>query len=152
MFTRCREIRVASHMSQELWPWNCESPEREYPLPKAPLKSCSVAMDPQSIVTGPSTKCYFNEFLFKWVLTHDKLWWINGCEFYECHGLLILCWVYLWEVVFENNPSDHERWSIWCHVENHVDFTRCECKMDVKSTWFIIWHQMDHVSWSLGLF
>jgi hypothetical protein len=24
----------------------------------------------------------------------------------------------------------------------------CECKMDIKSTW----HQMDHVSWSLGLF
>jgi hypothetical protein len=24
----------------------------------------------------------------------------------------------------------------------------CECTMDVKSTW----HQMDHVSWSLGLF
>ena len=28
----------------------------------------------------------------------------------------------------------------------------CECKMDVKSTWIPIWHQMDHVSWSLGLF
>jgi hypothetical protein len=24
--------------------------------------------------------------------------------------------------------------------------------MDVKSTWFLIWHQLDHVSWSLGLF
>ena len=28
----------------------------------------------------------------------------------------------------------------------------CECKMDVKSTWIPTWHQMDHVSWSLGLF
>jgi hypothetical protein len=28
----------------------------------------------------------------------------------------------------------------------------CECKMDVKSTWIHTWHQMDHVSWSLGLF
>jgi hypothetical protein len=27
-----------------------------------------------------------------------------------------------------------------------------ECKMDVKSTWISTWHQMDHVSWSLGLF
>ena len=28
----------------------------------------------------------------------------------------------------------------------------CDCKMDVKSTWNPTWHQMDHVSWSLGLF
>ena len=28
----------------------------------------------------------------------------------------------------------------------------CECKMDVESTWIPTWHQMDHVSWSLGLF
>ena len=28
----------------------------------------------------------------------------------------------------------------------------CQCKMDVKSTWISIWHRMDHVSWSLGLF
>jgi hypothetical protein len=27
----------------------------------------------------------------------------------------------------------------------------CECKMDVKSTWILTWHHMDHVSWSLGL-
>ena len=27
-----------------------------------------------------------------------------------------------------------------------------ECKMDVKSTWIPPWHQMDNVSWSLGLF
>ena len=25
-----------------------------------------------------------------------------------------------------------------------------KCKMDVKSTWISTWHQMDHVSWSLG--
>jgi hypothetical protein len=24
--------------------------------------------------------------------------------------------------------------------------------MDVKSTWISTWHEMDHVSWSLGLF
>ena len=28
----------------------------------------------------------------------------------------------------------------------------CECKMDVESTWISIWHWMDCVSWSLGLF
>jgi hypothetical protein len=28
----------------------------------------------------------------------------------------------------------------------------CECKVDVKSTWISTRHQMDHVSWSLGLF
>ena len=28
----------------------------------------------------------------------------------------------------------------------------CECKMDVRSTWIPIWHQMDHVSWSFELF
>ena len=27
----------------------------------------------------------------------------------------------------------------------------CECNMDVKSTWIPTWHQMDRVSWSLGL-
>ena len=27
-----------------------------------------------------------------------------------------------------------------------------ECTMDVKSTWIPTWHQIDHVSWSLGLF
>ena len=27
-----------------------------------------------------------------------------------------------------------------------------ECKMNVKSTWIPIWHRIDHVSWSLGLF
>jgi hypothetical protein len=28
----------------------------------------------------------------------------------------------------------------------------CECKMCVKSTWIHVWHQIDHRSWSLGLF
>ena len=27
-----------------------------------------------------------------------------------------------------------------------------ECNMDTKSTWTPTWHQMDHVSWLLGLF
>ena len=28
----------------------------------------------------------------------------------------------------------------------------CEGKMDVKFTWILSWHRMDHVSWSFGLF
>ena len=57
---------------------------------------------------GPSNKYYFNEFSFKQGLTHDKIEYINGCERSECHGLLVLCLVYLQEVVFENSTSDHE--------------------------------------------
>ena len=28
----------------------------------------------------------------------------------------------------------------------------CKCKMDVKFTWIPTWHQVDHISWPLGLF
>ena len=45
----------------------------------------------KSHVTGPSTKCYFNEFLFIRVLTHDKIKSINSCEHSKCHDLLVLC-------------------------------------------------------------
>ena len=38
------------------------------------ILNCSV----MSYVIGPSTKCYFNEFLFMPVLTHDKIELING--------------------------------------------------------------------------
>ena len=41
-------------------------------------------------VTGPSTKYYFNEFLFVRVLTHDEIEWINGCEHLECRSLPVL--------------------------------------------------------------
>jgi len=81
---------------------------------------CSV----KSYVTGPSTECYFNEFLFIMILTHDKIEQINSCEHPEFHGLPVLCWPYLREVdVFEKCPSDHETWSIWCHAWFCVDFT-----------------------------
>ena len=43
-------------------------------------------------VTGPLTKCYFNERLFMRVLTHDNIQQINGCERSECHGLPIVVW------------------------------------------------------------
>ena len=38
------------------------------------ILKCSAA----SHVTRPSTKCNIIEFLFMRVLTHDKIWWING--------------------------------------------------------------------------
>ena len=43
--------------------------------------------------------------------------WAFGVS--RCPGLV----VYLHEVVFDYSPSDHEIWSIWCHVGLHVDFT-----------------------------
>jgi hypothetical protein len=46
--------------------------------------NCSV----KSYVTMPSTKGYFNEFLFMWVLTHDKIKQTNGCECSERHGMV----------------------------------------------------------------
>ena len=44
---------------------------------------CSVEV----ICDWSSTKCYFNEFLFLRVITHDEIEWIYGCERSECHGL-----------------------------------------------------------------
>ena len=80
---------------------------------------CSV----KSYVTRPSTKCYLNEFLFMRVLNHVKIEYINACERSECHGLPVLCQAFLQELVLKNNPSDHETWSIRCHVWVHVDVT-----------------------------
>jgi hypothetical protein len=72
------KLRATSPTSQEPWPWNCESPKgkcskvvrrhlQNHVLWSQILK-CSV----KSYVTMPSTKCYFNEFLFIQILTHDK--------------------------------------------------------------------------------
>jgi hypothetical protein len=55
--------------------------------PKAPPNSCSV----KSYITGPSTKCYFNEFLLMRLLTDDEIEEINRFEFLECIGLSVLC-------------------------------------------------------------
>ena len=65
--------------------------------------------------------------IFKWIFNHAGLHtWYNRinqwCEHLECHDLQVLCWAYLQEVVFEHSPSDHETWSIWCHVGLHVEF------------------------------
>ena len=76
----------------------------------------------KSYVTGPSAKCYFNEFLFMRILTHDEIKETNGCEHLEYHGLPVISYqTFLQEVVFDN--SDHETWSIQWHVGIHIDLT-----------------------------
>ena len=86
------------------------------------ILKCSV----KPYVTGPSTKCYFDEILFMWVLTHDKnrinqrLWtfrvpWSNDQGIFWTQSVETL------EVVFKYGPSDHATWSIWWHIG--IDFT-----------------------------
>ena len=65
--------------TQEPWPWNCESPkesvQRPLPthLPNHVVWSRALKCSVKAYVTGPSTKYYFNEFLFMRVLTHDNI-------------------------------------------------------------------------------
>jgi hypothetical protein len=67
----CKQpLRATSHTSQEPWPWNCESPKESVQRPSqvtlqnhvvwSRILTCSV----KPYVTGPTTKCYFNELLF----------------------------------------------------------------------------------------
>jgi hypothetical protein len=116
-------------MSQEPRPWNCESPKEKCPMvvPRdlqnhvvwSWILKCSV----EWYVTEPSTKCYFDDFLFMWILTHDK------SRIYQWFWAFEMPWSPRFvlglpqEVVFENSPSDHETWSIWCHVGIYVYFT-----------------------------
>ena len=59
-------------------------------------------------------------------------------------------------MVLENSPSDHETWSIWCHIGIHVDFTSilpshtplvpqalCEANLDLLRL-FHQWECYDH--------
>jgi hypothetical protein len=71
-------VRAASHTSQELGYKIVRAQKKVFKgRPNIPPKLCSVVTDPdcsvKSYVTGPSTKCYFNECLFMRVLTHDKI-------------------------------------------------------------------------------
>ena len=93
-------VWATSHTSQEPWPWTCESPKRKCSkaVPThlqnhvvwSRVPKCSV----KSYVSGPSTKCYFDEFLFMRVFTLDKnginqrLWafrvpWSPGFVFHQ---------------------------------------------------------------------
>ena len=87
---------------------------------------------------------------------HDKYNKLTVVSISESHGLPVLCWDYLQEVVFENNPSDHETWSIWCHVGIHVDFTSIlysillwSLKCCVKQTWTGSTISTNESAWSL---
>jgi hypothetical protein len=61
----------------------------------------------------------------------------------------------MWPLHFKHSHW-WKRWSRSKFAASH--YTRgtkkvvCECKMDVTSTQIPTWHQMDHASWSLGLF
>ena len=81
---------------------------------------CSV----KSCVTGPSTRCHFNELLFMW---GPHTWknrinqqlWVFGVPWspHFCIRAISKKWV------FKKSPSDHETWSIRCLVGNHANFT-----------------------------
>ena len=116
-------VRTTSHTSQELWPWVSKLKAVPIHVQNCVVWSRTLKCGVKSYATLPSTNCYINTFLSMRILTHDQITYINGSEHLECHGLLILCWTYLQEVVFECSPSDHETWSIRCHVGIHVDFT-----------------------------
>ena len=72
------KLRATSYTSQEPWPWNCESPKESAQRPSqdtsrlfvvwSRILTCSV----KPYVTGHSTNCYFNEFMFMRILTHEK--------------------------------------------------------------------------------
>ena len=79
------------------------------------VRSWILKCNVKSWVTRPSTKCYFNDFLFnrmnQWLWGFGVPWSPGFVSGLPPRGS------------FWNNPSDHETWSIRCHVGIHVDFT-----------------------------
>ena len=153
---------VNSYTSQEPWPQNCESPKESVQwLSQDTSKIMQCGHIPSSVVwshmwSRPSTKCYFNEFLYMQVLTHDGIKETNNNERSECRGLPVLYQTYLQKVVFENSPSDHETWSVRCIVGIQVDFTsilhshapRWSLKHSVKRTWTGSTFSTNESAWS----
>jgi hypothetical protein len=95
--------------------------------PKTPPKSCSVVTDPQ-VWCEVICDRVLNQMLFQWIFIHaDPYTWSNRKNqqlwVFRVPWSPVLYKTYLQEVVFENKPSDHETWSIRCHVGIHVDFT-----------------------------
>jgi hypothetical protein len=60
-------------VTMKLWEpkWNCPKVVPRY-LQNHIVWSQTLKCSVKSYVTGPSSKCYFNEYLFMRVLTHDK--------------------------------------------------------------------------------
>jgi hypothetical protein len=76
-------FRPTSHTSHDLEIGRVQkkvSKGRPKTPPKCAVSSWILKCSVKSYVTGPSTKCYFNEFLFMHVLTHDQIEYINACE------------------------------------------------------------------------
>ena len=96
--------------------------------PNTPPTSCSV-------VTGPQVQCEvicdrsLTQMLFRWISIHagPHTWW---------NGINQQSWAFgvSWSPndfmsglrprgsFWKKNSSDHETWSIWCHVGIHIDF------------------------------
>ena len=95
-----------------------------------------------------------------WVNNLLKSWWTSTSCFSTSTGASVTSKSHVTHKTESPWPLDlkHSRWwkrrrrskfaSHYARGPNRV----CECKMDVKSTWIPTWHQMDRVSWSLGLF
>ena len=99
------------------------SKDRSRHLQNHAVRSQTLKCRLNSYVIGPLSKCYFDEFLFMRVLHHDRpIKKGNGWERSDCHGLPILCWIYLQEMFSENDPMTMQTSSIRCHIEIHVDF------------------------------
>ena len=63
-------FRVTSHMSQEPWPWKCESAkESAKGCFKTPPKSCSVVTNPQ-VLCEAICDWALNQMLFQWIFIH----------------------------------------------------------------------------------
>ena len=82
---------------------------------------CSV----KSYVTGPSTKCYFNEILFMRVLTLDKVVLINGCEVFRVP----------WSLGFFARPTSKR----WCLKTIQMTITLYSLIWDFRLSQINIW-------------
>ena len=78
--------RTKGHLTLEPRPVTMKlwEPKRKCPkaipthLPNRVVWSRTLECSVKSYVTRPSTKCYFNDFLFMRVLTHDEIKWTFG--------------------------------------------------------------------------
>jgi len=106
--------RAPSHTSQEPWPWIYESPKESVQRPSQDTpKIMSCGHGSSSVVwshmrRGPQPNAISMKFYSCGSSHLIKIKIINGCERLECHDVPVLWYGYFQEVVFENNPSDHE--------------------------------------------
>jgi hypothetical protein len=76
----------------------------------------------------------------------------------NAHNHWFILFLHVWGFAWIALHFKHSHWwkrRSWSKFTSHYAWGTngvCDCKTDVKSTWFLTWHWMDHVSWSLGLF